>query len=273
MKTKEKVLIGLSGGINSMAVLCWLSEQKEKPDEVHLFYAHFAEHSPDTFQFVADGIRFARKHFKKVVVKITRNSALEFFEKNKMIPHPAASPCTRILKIEPMAQYAATNSISIDLVGYVKHELKRRAGNQLKHVTEGLEKRYVIGQFTDQWCFEIVDKYIGWHPPIYDLKWNDIGFVAWLNDILPTLPEQVADDIRRHVGKDKRVFDHNNCLPCKNIRSWQMICVQYFYSDYYKKAMDTASRIKKYWGRDSAEFYSVFGRDLAHESTCETCKF
>lgn len=48
----EKIMIGLSGGINSMAVLCWLGELPEanRPDELHLFYADFKEHSPDTSQ-------------------------------------------------------------------------------------------------------------------------------------------------------------------------------------------------------------------------------
>lgn len=80
-------MIGLSGGINSMAVLCWCVESGIKPKEVHLYYAHFEEHSPDTFQFVADGIRYARKHFDCVKVKITRNSILRFFEEVKMILH------------------------------------------------------------------------------------------------------------------------------------------------------------------------------------------
>ena len=101
----EKYMIGLSGGINSMAVLCWLIEQPDKPKEIHLYYAHFAEHSPDTFQFVADGIRYARKHFDKVTVRITSNSVLRFFEEQKMIPHPKVSPCSRKLKIEPMELY------------------------------------------------------------------------------------------------------------------------------------------------------------------------
>src|SRR5579872_1305795 len=96
----EKIMIGLSGGINSMAVLTWLHEQEEKPKELHLFYAHFVEHSPDTFQFVADGIRFARKNFNDVKVKITKNSVLQYFYENKMIPHPKFSPCSRQLKRE-----------------------------------------------------------------------------------------------------------------------------------------------------------------------------
>ena len=45
--SNEKVLIGLSGGINSMAVLCQLVESGVKPKELHLFYCHFEEHSPE----------------------------------------------------------------------------------------------------------------------------------------------------------------------------------------------------------------------------------
>jgi len=68
----NKIMIGLSGCINSMAVLCWLVETGIKPSELHIYYAHFKEHSPDTFKFVADGIRFARKNFANVKVKITK---------------------------------------------------------------------------------------------------------------------------------------------------------------------------------------------------------
>jgi tRNA(Ile)-lysidine synthase TilS/MesJ len=65
----EKVLIGLSAGINSMAILCYMKEQGIQPKELHLFYAHFREHSPDSARFVIDGIRFAKKHFKKCYCK------------------------------------------------------------------------------------------------------------------------------------------------------------------------------------------------------------
>ena len=84
----DRVLIGLSGGINSMAVLCDLIESGVKPKELHLYYAHFAEHSPDTFQFVADGIRYAKKHFDNVQVKITSNSIIKYFKEQNLIPHP-----------------------------------------------------------------------------------------------------------------------------------------------------------------------------------------
>src|SRR5690242_1661610 len=96
----QSVLIGLSGGINSMAVLITVALYPEqyKPKELHLYYAHFKEHSPGTFKFVADGIRYARRKFTDVKVKITRNSVLRFFEEQKMIPHPTNSACSRLLK-------------------------------------------------------------------------------------------------------------------------------------------------------------------------------
>lgn len=160
----EKILIGLSGGINSMAVLCWLIESGIKPKELHLFYAHFIEHSPDTFQFVADGIRYARKYFDNVRVRITRNSIIKYFEEQNIIPHPANSPCSKNLKIIPIKKYAFENGIKYDLVGYVRHEIKRRSERQQKSIQQdlfSLEKEYPIGEFTDEWCFNMVDKHIG----------------------------------------------------------------------------------------------------------------
>lgn len=59
MKDK-KVMIGLSGGINSMALLCWLAEQPNRPTDLWLFYAHFKEHSPDTWDFVQSGMEYAK---------------------------------------------------------------------------------------------------------------------------------------------------------------------------------------------------------------------
>lgn len=246
----DKVLIGLSGGINSMAVLCWLAEQKQKPKELHLFYAHFLEHSPDTFQFVADGIRFARKEFENVKVKITKNSILEFFKAQKLIPHPTNGACSRKLKIEPAERYAFENGITIDLVGYVKHELKRRANKQA--IVEGdqlgfwdVQKKYPIGSFTDAWCFKIVKKHIGWYPAIYDI----------VNE------------------KGERVFKHNNCLPCKNMYPDDIESVKKHFNSLYWKAMELSAFIGSYWGRDEADFYARFGRDLGQDSTCEHCKF
>lgn len=244
----EDILLGLSGGINSQAVLCWLVESGMKPKSLHIFYAHFLEHSPDTFQFVADGIRYARKHFDNVHVKITKNSIIDFFRKQNIIPHPANSPCSLQLKIEPITRYAFENQIRIDLVGYVKHELKRRADRQKKNADNNLfslRKDYPIGAFTDEWCFEIVDKHIGWHPAIYDIL----------------------------DANGKRKYAHNNCLPCKNEKTEGMIDIKEDFPKYHFKAMELSSELSKYWGRDEALFYSTFGRDLGQDVTCGACKF
>lgn len=246
--TGEKILIGLSGGINSMAVLCWLIETGEKPLEVHLFYAHFKEHSPDTFKFFADGVRYARQNFETVKVQVTRNSIIEFFKAENIIPHPASSPCSKRLKIEPINNYAFENGIKIDLVGYVKHELKRRVNRQQKNLKPGLfslDKYYVIGQFTDEWCFEIVDRHIGWHPALYDIK-DETG---------------------------KRIFAHNNCLPCKNMTIDQMEAVRTHYPLNHLNAMQLSKQLKKYWGRSEADFYTTFGRELGQDSSCDFCKW
>jgi len=242
----QKILVGLSGGINSMAVLCWLIENEIKPSELHLYYAHFDEHSPDTFQFVADGIRYARKNFKNVKVKITHNSALKYFESEHLIPHPMLSPCSKELKIEPMERYSFENGIAVDLVGYVKHELKKRAKRQFSKIEIKLfeaEKEYPIGDFSDEWCFEIVEKHLGWYPLIY----------------------KIMDD------KGRRIFLHNNCLPCKNMTLSQMESVKRFYPVHHQNAMKLTDKIQSYWGRSEADFYAMFGRDLGQDSTCKNC--
>ena len=243
----EKILIGLSGGINSMAVLCWLSEQPIKPKELHIFYAHFKEHSPDTFQFVADGIRFARKHFD-VKVKITKNSIIQYCRENKMIPHPKFSPCSRQLKIKIAETYAFENNIRIDLVGYVKQELKRRAGKakaKMQPDLFSLEKFYPIGEFTDEWCFEICDRMIGWHPALYDI----------LNE------------------KGKRVFLHNNCLPCIKMNSQNLEDVKTYFPSYFLEAIKLSAELGSYYGRDKDDFYTRFGNDLYEQNFCESCAF
>lgn len=270
----QKILIGLSAGINSMAILCHLKEQNIQPSELHLFYAHFSEHSPDSFKFIIAGVRFARKHFENVSFRMERNSIIDWFENNKMIPHPANSPCSRILKIERINKYAFENGIGIDLVGYVKHELKRRSDRQQKNKETNLfslDKQYPIGSFTDEWCFDIVKQNIGWYPAIYDLKWNDLGFINWVDSNKHKWSDEIQVEILTRIGKDKRVFKHNNCLPCKNMYTHELIAIEYFYFSYYKNAMDLSSRLKLYWGRDKDIFYSTFGRDLGQESTCGNC--
>lgn len=240
-------MIGLSGGINSAAVLIWLIESGHIPSELHLYYAHFKEHSPDTFQFVADLIRYARKHFENVKVTITKNSVIDFFRQQKMIPHPAISPCSRKLKIEPMAKYGYDNCIDVDLIGYVKNELKRRSKGAYDPQTAMFEseKIYPIGEFTDEWCFDVVKKHIGWYPAIYDLLDNE----------------------------GNRLFKHNNCLPCKHMYLDDLQNVHFHFPNYMRDALRLSAELSSYWGRSEAEFYTTWGRELGQDSTCESCKF
>ncbi len=252
----KKVLLGLSGGINSMAVLCWLAESPKEfyPAELHLFYAHLSEHSPDTFKFVADGVRWSRTVFSCVVVKVIRNSVLDLFRKQKLIPHPTLSPCTVRLKLDPINKYMVENEITENVVGYVKGEAVRRANRMAMRtkseltnvVSNGVNVDFPIAKYTDNWCFSIVKKYLGWYPFIYTIK-----------------------------RKGKRVFKHNNCLPCKNMNSGDLNDVAEYYPTYMKKAVDLSMDLKRHWGRDADKFYSTFGRDNLglDGQPCEVCAF
>ncbi len=224
----KKIMIGLSGGINSMAVLCWLGElpEAQRPDELHLFYADFKEHSPDTIQFVLDGQFWARGRFKKVLYTQTDNSVMEYFEGENMIPHPTLSPCSENLKIVPMLRYAYGNDIQIDLIGYVAKEVKR-AKRAVKNGQNDMffQKDFPILGKTDEWCFEIVDRCIGWHPGIYDIK----------------------DE------KGKRLFTHNNCLPCKNMTPNQLQAVATYYPSYYARALEVEQNTGSYFGRSKCD--------------------
>ncbi len=270
----QKILIGISGGINSAAVLCYLKESNIKPLELHLFHSGFTEHSPDTYRFVFDCVRFARKNFDNVYFKLERNSVLKYFEDEKMIPHPMVSPCSRKLKIERMITYGFEHGLTIDLVGYVKHELKRRADNQQSKITNdlfSLDKQYPIGSFTDEWCFDIVERNIGWFPKLYTHKWNNIDFVQWVHDNKHLWPDEISQYIIKRLGKNKRIFKHNNCLPCKNMYPWEIVVIEFFYPSYFLDAMQLSERLKKYFGRDKDLFYATFGRELGQESTCGNC--
>jgi 3'-phosphoadenosine 5'-phosphosulfate sulfotransferase (PAPS reductase)/FAD synthetase len=241
-----KIMIGLSGGINSMAVLVWLANYELKPKELHLFYAHFEEHSPGTLEFVLAGVEYAKRNFETVIYKQTNNSVLDYFKEQKMIPHPTAAPCTRFLKIEPMVTYAFENGITVDLVGYVRTE-KRRVKNMQSKGADNLfmSKQFPILQQDNEWCFDVVKKEIGFYPAIYDIR----------------------------NAKGKRVFTHNNCLPCKNMQIDDFEEVKEFFPDYWQKAMDLSTELQKYWGRSENEFYTTFGRpDLGLEKQpCEVC--
>ncbi len=246
--TNTKVMIGLSGGINSMAVLVWLANYEFKPKELHLFYAHFEEHSPGTLNFVLAGVEYAKQNFETVIYKQINNSVLDYFREQKMIPHPTAAPCTRFLKIEPMVTYAFENGITVDLVGYVRSE-KRRVKNMQSKGADNLfmSKQFPILQQDNEWCFDVVKKEIGFYPVIYDIR----------------------------NAKGKRVFTHNNCLPCKNMQIDDFEEVKEFFPDYWQKAMDLSGELKRYWGRSEDDFYTSFGRpDLGMDKQpCEVCAY
>lgn len=276
MYKNENVLLGLSGGINSMALLCWLVESGIQPKNLFIFYADFEEHSPGTFEFVEAGVAYAKKHFPRVHVRITRNSVIQYFREQNMIPHPANSPCSKKLKIDGANSYAFENDVKIDLVGYVRHELKRRGERQSKNAPVdlfSLRKDYPIGDFTDEWCFEIVEKHIGWFPDLYKHHWDDPEFMKFVEENLHRFDDLQQNQIRKKLGKHIRVFKHNNCLPCKNMYPWEILCIEYFYPSHYKKAMQLSSDLERYWGRSDDDFYFTFGRELGQDSTCTTCKF
>jgi len=217
----SKVRVPLSGGINSAMVLCMLGEyhpEHLKPQELHLYYAHFREHSPDTFRFVKECVRYARRKFSNVKVHITRHSVNKYFIQQKMIPHPTISPCSRELKIEPMQEYDTEHGIDVVLIGFTKDEFRRyqRAKGRRN------KDEYPLLRFTDEDCFSLVKKILGWYPAIYDIRENG-----------------------------KRVFRHNNCLPCKNMSTKQFASVGKYFPEYAQKAEETAAQIPGgYWGRD-----------------------
>lgn len=238
-----KVRVPLSAGINSAAVLCALGElhpESLKPLELHLYYAHLREHSPDSFRFVADLIRYARRKFPNVKVRITRDSVNQYFIDQKMIPHPMISPCSRELKIEPMQRYDIENGIDVVLIGYVRHEIKRHA-RAVKRARENARTKdsYPLLSWTDEDCLQMVKDVIGWYPAIYDIKWTPEDLTAG----------RLSQARKFEIGS--RVFAHNNCLPCKNMTTRQLTMVGHYFPAYAQRAQEAAARIPNaYWGRD-----------------------
>ena len=243
----KRILIGLSGGINSAAVICFLATEYPKeylPDEIHLFYAHFDDHSPDTMKFVEDCIKYAEDNFKKIVVEITYNSMREFCTTQKMIPHPTNSACSRIMKREPIMKYYEQHDLDFDLVGYVREEKNRVTRQQSYNNAQSKNKIYPITTLSDRDCEIICEKEIGWIPEIYSHK----------------------------DANGKRIFKHNNCLPCKNMHGREMKLVKEYYPDYYDNALslakDLAEQLDKpiHWGRKDE------GDDeLINLHVCTTC--
>ena len=220
--SEDRVRVGLSGGINSAALLCYLAvvhPAHKRPRWLGLYYSHLREHSPRTFRFVAACVRYARRHFEAVEFGMHRCSAINFFEQRRFIPHPTLSPCTEHLKIIPMEAWDVSHHVTIDLIGFVRHEMLRRGEKFLG--TEADIVRFPIAHLTDDQCFELVDREIGWHPSIYDIR-DENG---------------------------KRVFTHNNCLPCKNMTVRQMKNVAVYFPRYADRAEAMAQRIGNFWGR------------------------
>lgn len=216
-----KVLLPLSGGINSAAVLCWLGEDVDPllwPLELHLHYSHFREHSPDTGKFVVALIRYAQGKFPDVRWTILRNSVNAYFIKSKMIPHPSISPCSRELKVIPRRNYFEEHDLDVELIGYVNTDIRRFKNLSARQT----HTRFPVLEWSKQDCLDYVKNVIGWYPAIYDVKDEN--------------------------GKD--VFSHNNCLPCKNMHPKQLQNVVKYYPEYAKKAQETADKIPgAYWGR------------------------
>jgi hypothetical protein len=218
----DRVRIGTSGGINSAALICYLATEHpfhKRPKWLGLYYAHLREHSPGTFRFVVACLRYARKRFETVEFGLHRASVVDFFEENNFIPHPTLSPCTEHLKIEPMEAWDERHGVTIDLIGFVRHEYSRRGESHIKTAADIV--RFPIAHLTEDDCFRIVDKEIGWHPAIYDIR----------------------------DPKGKRVFTHNNCLPCKNMTKKQLQSVKEHFPKKYTRAQAMACRIGNYWGR------------------------
>lgn len=270
--SEKNVLIGLSGGINSAAVLCHLVKNvKEKPKRLFLYYAHFLEHSDDTFQFVLDCVKYAKLHLEGVFFEYSSNSINALFTKLNVIPHPRIPICTKVLKINKMLEFQRKHDIDLDLIGYVKGE-NRRIKRQIKHKV--LNKAYPISHLTDADCFSLVEKEIGWFPEIYKIKWTDkriIPFLKCHKDFMPIQQYNVAMKYaqRGYGYKNKTaVFSHNNCLPCKNMQTWEYYLVKLFFPNKFEKAMQVSQNTNSHWGR-SADSLTRAGQT----TSCSFCAF
>lgn len=307
--TGKNVFVGTSGGINSAAVVveaCKLIQGGAIPSSLHLMYIHINQHSPDTKRFVHDLVDYTRRFYPSVVYKEIECDVLDFFETQKIIPHPTADACTRKLKTERMERYRAEHNIEVDLIGYVRQESQRIASlasvvtkekkeriNTDLVVSGGLQKNlfeeslFPTAHMSDEDCFEVVKSAIGWYPAIYDILWSDpriIPFLESVNGLMPEDHRQLALKwaARGRGHKSVRVFNHNNCLPCKNMQTWQFWLIKLFFPEFFESAVAMSKRIGAYYGRDPEEYeaikiYVEFGREDYEvgyeEQSCGICKF
>jgi hypothetical protein len=162
-----------------------------------------------------------------------------------MIPHPILSPCSDHLKIIPMMEYTKKHNIDFDLVGFVRSE-RTRIERQNDRAPE--YKRHPIAHLSNEDCFTLVRREIGWYPAIYDIHENG-----------------------------KPVFRHNNCLPCKNMNGYadattatkNFESVQLYYPEMYAAAIKTSEKINGYWGRLPKDESC----DIEDFGECQVCEF
>ena len=270
--SEKRILISLSGGINSAAVLAYVAKYVEqKPKMLFLYYSHLAEHSDDTFQFVMDCVKYANKHFDGVFFEYSMNSVNDLFTSMNFIPHPRVPACTKVLKIVKILDFQRKHNIDLDLIGYVKGE-NRRIKRQIKN--KALNKAYPISHLTDADCFSLVEKEIGWYPAIYKIKWNDKRITPFLKCHKDTMPPEQYRIAMKYAsrgygyGGSTAVFSHNNCLPCKNMQTYEYYLVKLFFPDKFEKAMKVANITGSHWGR-SADSIAKAGQS----ASCSFCEF
>lgn len=269
----KRIMISLSGGINSAAVACYAGEylREEIGEEIWAFYVHFEEHSPGTQDFVDDIVSYLKTKFKKVHFKQITQSVLKYFKESKMIPHPSLSPCTAVLKRFPIQEFKVKNKIDYDLIGYIRTE-KKRIQNQ-KRRGGHLDKMYPISHLDDEDCFSLVKRIIGWYPDIYKIKWTDERILPFLKCHRVYMGEKAFNIAKKYAirgynhAKSIRVFAHNNCLPCKNVQTWEYYMVKLFFPEFFKKAMQTANSLEQHWGREADKL-----TEAGQNASCGFCK-
>lgn len=307
MKDKN-ILIGTSAGINSAAVLIDTIQKIKSgvlPRSLHLVYIHINQHSPDSEPFVNALVAYAKHHFPETVYFKYHYDILDFFEEQKMIPHPKANVCSRIIKTENIEKYKEQHEIDIDLIGYVKQEKQRIKGLVSKitgedknkidadyYIEHGVKRGnetiiFPIAKWTDEECFDIVEKAIGWYPSIYNIFWNDERVIPFLESVRGIMPEDARKIALKYAERghgfsgSKRIFNHNNCLPCKNMQVWQFWLIKLFFPKYFDEAVEASKRIGAFYGRSEMDYeavkiYTSFGREDYEvgfeEQSCGICK-
>jgi len=179
-----------------------------------------------------------------------------------MIPHPTSNVCTENIKSKNLREYRGEKGIEVDLIGFVKQErsrikavtaqitgLKKENVNIDDAIENGVQNGFFEQTFlptanwTDEDCFAEVKKAIGWYPNIYDILWSDERIMPFLESVKGQMPEndrQIAlKYAKRGYGHDKskRVFNHNNCIPCKNMQVWQFWICKLFFQNYLMRQL------------------------------------